>query len=490
MIKKLLFSIGALICAVSLVQAQSLQEVNARVINDMPNRLTKSLAGGGVLCGEDTLAYAITKATGLSAISLNNATSATALSQYFDCPQPVTVSGASFYAYKIDETNGITMNTTLEIFMAGADSLPMGSPIASATITIDTAFGGGSLTVLRKHANFSPVSVSAPYCMVVSNPSATPMGFVVSSYADNDGAGEWLSAALIGANWIPGYNVVLGPNDYDADALIEPHVTYDLTADYDLNGNCVPSNTPATWTNTSSPILYNRMYSVAAFLALDSLQTTWDYGDGTPISYSIDGSHTYTTGGPPWTVTLTDSLFGWSVTCVDDHVESTGGFFDPAFTSSVSDLEVTFNNTTVINNQQNVLWDFGDGNTSFQSNPVHNYAASGFYTVCMTVVGECMTDSSCAVVDVSIVTDVEDREMENLSVYPNPSDGTFTLQLSGVETAGAINLFDVTGRLVYTEAVIIGQGFRKTIDLDLNTGTYLLELATAKGVVVRRIQIE
>ncbi|MEL6675301.1 MAG: PKD domain-containing protein [Bacteroidota bacterium] len=31
------------------------------------------------------------------------------------------------------------------------------------------------------------------------------------------------------------------------------------------------------------------------------------------------------------------------------------------------------------------LWDFGDGNTSTQVNPVHNYAGAGYYNVCLTI---------------------------------------------------------------------------------------------------------
>ncbi|MEL6672482.1 MAG: T9SS type A sorting domain-containing protein [Bacteroidota bacterium] len=44
-----------------------------------------------------------------------------------------------------------------------------------------------------------------------------------------------------------------------------------------------------------------------------------------------------------------------------------------------------------------LLWDFGDGTTSSQSNPSHIYALPGTYTVCLTAIG-CQTDSICQTV--------------------------------------------------------------------------------------------
>src|SRR5687768_7896287 len=38
-------------------------------------------------------------------------------------------------------------------------------------------------------------------------------------------------------------------------------------------------------------------------------------------------------------------------------------------------------------------WDFGDGGTSTQQNPSHNYAAAGFYTVTLTVSNGTATDT-------------------------------------------------------------------------------------------------
>lgn len=61
----------------------------------------------------------------------------------------------------------------------------------------------------------------------------------------------------------------------------------------------------------------------------------------------------------------------------------------PNFTSDVQDIcpgdPVTFNNNTLGGNLA-YLWDFGDGNTSTEQDPVHTYGLSGQYTVTLSAI--------------------------------------------------------------------------------------------------------
>jgi len=94
-------------------------------------------------CGPDTVLYTLQKATGLQVVSINNGLSAKAVSQYYNCPQPLTLSGVEFYAYKMDATGGISQNVTVEVYTAGVDSMPTGLPLVTTTVLVDTNFGGG-----------------------------------------------------------------------------------------------------------------------------------------------------------------------------------------------------------------------------------------------------------------------------------------------------------------------------------------------------------
>lgn len=474
--------------------AQTMQATGDQLSNDKVLHRTVSQSKG-LNCANDTVFYGLAKASGLSTIGINTATSAGAVCQYFDCPQSMNISGASFFAWKPDETGGISTNVQLQVYLAGPDSLPTGSPLASVDVAVDTTFGGGSLVVIERFGNFSPVNVSQPYCMVVSNQSTIGITMAMSSYTAGDGAGEWLGGALIGTTWLNGYDITLGPGTvFDADVLIQPIVSYGMSAGFSLVGTtCVPEDGAAAWVNESDDINFNKMYSVATFAGAPEDQFSWDYGDGSTLDNVVDGAHTYT-GAPSWTVTLTDSLFGWSSTCVDTYSESTGepvSGVDMAIPGNGSGSQ-TFNflGNASGTNITSWDWDFGDGNTSDQQDPTHTYTVPASYSVCLTVTNDCGSDTYCGTANANTVTGIADVIKQNLSVYPNPSEGLVNLILNGVETDATISVLDVSGRVVFTEAVTIGATFTRSIDLDVTPGAYILRIDTPEGQVSKKLSIQ
>jgi PKD repeat protein len=124
-------------------------------------------------------------------------------------------------------------------------------------------------------------------------------------------------------------------------------------------------------------------------------QRTWNFGDGT-TSNLLNPVHTYAQAGY-YNVTLTIGALG--TTCHDTISQTiyvtgnSGGGCQSAFyfvpDSSSNNTFLFFNQST--GNIFSYLWDFGDGGTSNLVNPVHQFAAPGIYTVCLTVQG----DSNC-----------------------------------------------------------------------------------------------
>lgn len=400
--KKILLLVTLLVSVASF--GQSLLQDNVSIL--MPSKqtgLTKKLSTNkSTICGPDSLQYGLNKATGLQSLNINNATSAQAVSQYFDAPQAITISGVTFYAYKIDLTNGATMNATVSVFAAGADSMPTGLPLATASVLVDTTFAPGTLDVLQKDVSFAvPVTTSNPYVVVVSNMTATPMGMVFSSWTAADGAQEWLPGVDLFGTWTRPYNVSIGGAPFDADCLFEPHVTYNLASNFTISDPCFTGGTTQTFTSTSSPVLSHRMYNLATFIAQQDLSHTWDYGDLSPQENGATATHTYAAAGG-YAVTLTDTMYGWTTICSSDTTISIGVAPNSAWTSSTNFLTANFTDQSTFNGAVTHLWDFGDGNTSTQQNPSHTYAADGTYTVCLTVSDACGADSSCQSVTVSV----------------------------------------------------------------------------------------
>ena len=79
-----------------------------------------------------------------------------------------------------------------------------------------------------------------------------------------------------------------------------------------------------------------------------------------------------------------------------------------------------------------------------------------------------------------------------LDVFPNPSNGVFTLKLNaGSRVSGLIEIIDVTGRVVFSQDVdLIGQ---QNMSLDLSKcskGIYNILLKTSNGNAAKRISID
>jgi hypothetical protein len=72
-----------------------------------------------------------------------------------------------------------------------------------------------------------------------------------------------------------------------------------------------------------------------------------------------------------------------------------------------------------------------------------------------------------------------------LSVYPNPNEGIFTLETA---VSGVLTIYNSAGKLVARQEVSSG---RKDIDISqAGTGMYFLQLQTKEGLVTKKIVVE
>ncbi|MFT5054317.1 MAG: hypothetical protein ACI97X_001343 [Oceanospirillaceae bacterium] len=105
-------------------------------------------------------------------------------------------------------------------------------------------------------------------------------------------------------------------------------------------------------------------------------------------------------------------------------------------------------------------------------------------TVTTTVTFLDAADPAC-----NVVISTDQLESYNLNIYPNPSNGNFTIEISGVETVGQISVVDLNGRSVYEEAVVIGSNFKKTIEPNLSSGSYIMKITTENDVITSKLTV-
>lgn len=137
------------------------------------------------------------------------------------------------------------------------------------------------------------------------------------------------------------------------------------------------------------------------------------------------------------------------------------------FDFSAAGTNFTFQSTDI--NGTQFQWNFGDGNSSTQQNPSHNYAP-GTYTVTQIVTGNCMSDIAMQTINVLPSGIVE-------SDIPSPekifySNGLIYFQS---EISTSIVLYDVLGRKVFEKSIEKNKT-TQFVNLNLSSGCYIAVL--------------
>jgi len=121
----------------------------------------------------------------------------------------------------------------------------------------------------------------------------------------------------------------------------------------------------------------------------------WDFGDGSAHSSAQNPSHTYNNAGD-YTVSLTiTGSCGSDTKTKTNYIgveETPGADFVGEPTSGNAPLTVNFTDQST-NHPTSWSWDFGDGGSSTEQNPSHQYADPGTYTVSLTAGNGCGSDT-------------------------------------------------------------------------------------------------
>lgn len=187
-------------------------------------------------------------------------------------------------------------------------------------------------------------------------------------------------------------------------------------------------------------------------------------------------------------IICTDSAATYIVTCTDSNgCESTDelivsdlAFPDAIIAADSADCEnVYFTDGST----DATAWDwmFGDSNTSTDQNPMHSYGSPGSYTVTLVASNACGSDSTTITVDITCFTSIEEETNGAISVYPNPTTGSFFVDLSNLDASEArIEMYSLSGEVIIDNTIEV-KGQTEKVSMDgVANGTYVLKL-TANG---------
>jgi PKD repeat protein len=162
----------------------------------------------------------------------------------------------------------------------------------------------------------------------------------------------------------------------------------------------------------------------------------WEFGDGTNAT-GQNPVHVYTTAGK-YTVSLTATNAGGSNTSTrKDYITVSGTGSRPPVadfsgkpTYGKAPLSVTFRESSS-GSPTSWYWEFGDGTTATDKNPVHNYTSPGKYTVSLTVTNGAGSDTKTRT---GYIT-VKGTPPPSADFYGKPTSGKAPLNVRFTDTS-------------------------------------------------------
>lgn len=276
-----------------------------------------------------------------------------------------------------------------------------------------------------------------------------------------------------------------------------PSITYNTAGAYSVTLTVDDGNGPTTVTDSAHITVVNQP-------AMPSVIT----GNATPCPNVVE---TYSVVNDPnmlytWTIPTgwTGSSTSNSINTTNDNTSGTISVTadnicgsSTARTLNVNILQPPVAAFTFIDNAGTVTftdastgatgwsWDFGDGSPiSSQQNPVHTYAATGNYTVILTVTNACGTNLNTQIVNI-IISGIDELGVNGVKIYPTLITDQLTIEgmtFSSIQNK-EIRIVDVLGK---THLIKIITSTKEVIDLSfLSNGVYFVLLE--EGRITQKI---
>lgn len=151
------------------------------------------------------------------------------------------------------------------------------------------------------------------------------------------------------------------------------------------------------------------------------------------------------------------------------------------YSHAITGNQVNFTNMSA--GAQDYLWDFGDGSTATDKDPVHSYSANGNYQVKL-LSGKCNDyDSITKMVNLTTAGINPVHAVNTVAIYPNPVNEFMMIQ-SG-EIIEKLRVLNITGQIVHCLENIKTSTLKLSLDM-IMPGQYFIELCSSNGKTVQK----
>jgi PKD repeat protein len=213
----------------------------------------------------------------------------------------------------------------------------------------------------------------------------------------------------------------------------------------------------------------------------------WNFGDGYG-SFHQNPQHIYLEAGE-YAVNLTVMHYCESGTLMTNELtQQINVPCSPtaAFIYDIREYEVTFTNNSL--NATSSSWDFGDGETSEVTDPVHIYGEIGNYEVKLIAKNDHGSDTIKSLINVTSVPELPNENA--VYVYPNPATDKIYLTIDKRHiTLVQWQLLNIHGQLIKSDEQFPSNNISELDVSKLSKGIYLLRIISQGYISTQKLII-
>jgi PKD repeat protein len=258
------------------------------------------------------------------------------------------------------------------------------------------------------------------------------------------------------------------------------------------------ANRTISLTNQSNQIIYSQSFNIPN--GESRVELNWDIPVGTDYTLKAgaapnlyrNGSSTSAQLPYPYQIgnvlqitgnTASNSryyyfFYDWEIeyaSCVSPLTQVTASVNpNPTANFSFSDLgSFSYQFTNLSTDYTSLLWHFGDGQTSTEVNPLHNYANAGYHTVSLDATNDCGTITSTQNITAA---SIENHALQMVKAYPNPTNDYLYIEHRSGYNSIICNIFDIRGQLIHEQ--ILNSNTTKIATDQWASGIYTIRLVS------------
>jgi PKD repeat protein len=225
----------------------------------------------------------------------------------------------------------------------------------------------------------------------------------------------------------------------------------------------------------------------------------WDFGDG-ETSTEQNPSHQYFEPGDyEVCLHIYNSFVGCDeIVCNVVEVGIPGGLnASYVYTQDSTNFFTIYFFDTSSGNPVDWMWEFGDGTTANEQNPLHSFNGPGTYTVCLTIMdaaGQASTYCEDIILDGSYISGIDEPkgELQINRVFPNPANDFVNLEInSPVNSEVEVALINLQGKELKRSIHSLSTG-ENAIRLGVSglpEGVYLIRLQNGSSTSTTKIKV-